>query len=64
MKPFKPAITKSLASLADAENNTQRIMNHGDIKSNNNNVNSKEDSEDFRERLRQELGNRGFISSL
>ncbi|XP_044580736.1 adenylate cyclase type 3-like [Cotesia glomerata] len=58
LKPFKPAITKSLASLDDAENNTQRMMSHGDIKSNNNNVNVKEDSEDFRERLRQELGNR------
>ncbi|XP_034941788.1 adenylate cyclase type 3 isoform X2 [Chelonus insularis] len=54
LKPFKPAVTKSLASLTDAEN-TPRMMNHGDIKYEKN---TKEDSDDFQERLRQELENK------
>lgn len=53
LKPFKPAITKSLASLADAEPSNNRLaMEHMDGR-------NKEDSEDFRLRLRKELDNRG-----
>ncbi|XP_043288033.1 adenylate cyclase type 3 isoform X2 [Venturia canescens] len=52
LKPFKPAITKSLASLADAEpSNDQLAMEYVDGR-------NKEDSEDFRLRLRKELDNR------
>lgn len=54
LKPFKPAVTKSLASLADAEN-SQRIMENSQDKGDN----SKEDSEEFQQRLRKKLDSRG-----
>lgn len=58
LKPFKPAVTKSLASLADAEiTNNRMTMEHMDGR-------NKEDSEDFRLRLRKELDNRGEKNSL
>lgn len=47
LKPFKPAVTKSLASLADAEYMQTAI--------NNLDSGTKEDSEDFKQRLRKEL---------
>lgn len=52
LKQFKPAVTKSLASLVDDEN-SPRMIDQGDLR------NTKEDSEDFRQRLRKELDNRG-----
>lgn len=48
LKPFIPAVTKSLASLTDAENR-RAMENLGDGR------NNKEDSEEFRQRLRKEL---------
>ncbi|XP_015592323.1 adenylate cyclase type 3 [Cephus cinctus] len=56
LKPFKPAVTKSLASLADAES-SQKIMEDIDCR-------NKEDSEDFRQRLRKELDSRGGGAEL
>lgn len=49
LKPFIPAVTKSLASLTDAENSRRAMENLGDGR------NNKEDSEEFRQRLRKEL---------
>ncbi|XP_077270735.1 adenylate cyclase 3 isoform X2 [Temnothorax americanus] len=55
LKPFKPAITKSLASLADAENTTaQRIIDSAQDKMDN----IREDSEEFQQRLRKKLDSR------
>ncbi|XP_076291504.1 adenylate cyclase 3 [Lasioglossum baleicum] len=54
LKPFKPAVTKSLASLTDAEN-TRKTMD---------NRNNKEDSEEFRQRLRKELDSKGGAADL
>ncbi|GAB1862161.1 adenylate cyclase [Camponotus japonicus] len=59
LKPFKPAVTKSLASLADAEN-SQRIMENAQDKGDN----SKEDSEEFQQRLRKKLDSRGGATDL
>ncbi|XP_008210097.1 adenylate cyclase type 3 isoform X2 [Nasonia vitripennis] len=56
LKPFKPALTKSLASLADAEF-SQRAISSADAQ-------TKEDSEDFRQRLRKELDSRGGGAEL
>ncbi|XP_012233233.1 adenylate cyclase type 3 isoform X2 [Linepithema humile] len=53
LKPFKPAVTKSLASLADAEN-SQRTMESAQDKGDN----SREDSEEFQQRLRKKLDSR------
>ncbi|OXU30600.1 hypothetical protein TSAR_007812 [Trichomalopsis sarcophagae] len=53
LKPFKPALTKSLASLADAEF-SQRAISSADAQ-------TKEDSEDFRQRLRKELDSRDSL---
>ncbi|XP_020286461.1 adenylate cyclase type 3 [Pseudomyrmex gracilis] len=53
LKPFKPAVTKSLASLADVEN-TQKTMENVSGKRN-----SKEDSEEFQQRLRKKLDSKG-----
>lgn len=53
LKPFKPAVTKSLASLNDTaefRNQQQHKIEGVD----------KEDSEDFRQRLRDELDSRGI----
>ncbi|CAD1474346.1 unnamed protein product, partial [Heterotrigona itama] len=47
LKPFKPAVTKSLASLTE---DNRRTMDARDGRNNN-----KEDSEEFRQRLRKEL---------
>ncbi|KYN07797.1 PREDICTED: adenylate cyclase type 3 [Cyphomyrmex costatus] len=54
LKPFKPAVTKSLASLADAENSQKVIENVQDKVEN-----IREDSEEFRQRLRKKLVSRG-----
>lgn len=54
LKPFKPAVTKSLASLADAEN-SQRIIDNVQDKVDN----IREDSEEFQQRLRKKLDSRG-----
>lgn len=53
LKPFKPAVTKSLASLVDVEN-SRRIMESAPNRRNN-----KEDTEEFRQRLRKKLDGRG-----
>lgn len=50
LKPFKPALTKSLASLVDDEY-SHNVVSDTDGR-------NKEDSEDFRLRLRQELDSR------
>nr|XP_050847572.1 adenylate cyclase type 3 [Vespula vulgaris] len=57
LKPFKPAITKSLASLNDES--SQKIMDDNQEKKNN-----KEDSEEFTQRLRKELDNKGGGADL
>lgn len=57
LKPFKPAITKSLASLNDES--SQKIVDDNQEKKNN-----KEDSEEFTQRLRKELDNKGKSSSI
>ncbi|CAL7944018.1 unnamed protein product [Xylocopa violacea] len=49
LKPFKPAVTKSLASLTDAETSRRTMDSSRDGR------NNKEDSEEFRQRLRKEL---------
>ncbi|XP_033334942.1 adenylate cyclase 3 [Megalopta genalis] len=54
LKPFKPAVTKSLASLTDAED-TRKTMDTR---------NNKEDSEEFRQRLRKELDSKGGGADL
>lgn len=55
LKPFKPAVTKSLASLnADAEN-SQRIIENMQDKMDH----IREDSEEFQQRLRKKLDSRG-----
>lgn len=59
LKPFKPAVTKSLASLADAEN-SQRIMDNVQDKVDN----IREDSEEFQQRLRKKLDSRGGGTDL
>ncbi|RLU19233.1 hypothetical protein DMN91_007790 [Ooceraea biroi] len=59
LKPFKPAVTKSLASLADAEN-SQRTMESAQGSRNN----SREDSEEFQQRLRKKLDSRGGGTDL
>ncbi|CAK9828491.1 Adenylate cyclase type 3 [Anthophora retusa] len=51
LKPFKPAVTKSLASLTDAETSRKTME-------------SKEDSEEFRKRLRKELDSKGGGADL
>ncbi|KAK2580015.1 hypothetical protein KPH14_012304 [Odynerus spinipes] len=56
LKPFKPAITKSLASLNDE--NPRRTMDNRDRR------NNKEDSEEFRQRLRKELDSKGGGADL
>ncbi|XP_032668643.1 adenylate cyclase type 3 [Odontomachus brunneus] len=53
LKPFKPAVTKSLASLVDAENSRRTMENAPDSR------NNKEDSEEFRQRLRKKLDRGG-----
>lgn len=55
LKPFKPALTKSLASLADAEYERQQEQQRAISSAQN-----KEDSEEFRQRLRKELDSRGI----
>ncbi|XP_011701374.1 PREDICTED: adenylate cyclase type 3-like [Wasmannia auropunctata] len=59
LKPFKPAVTKSLASLADAEN-SQRAMENVQDKVDN----IREDSEEFQQRLRKKLDSRGGGTDL
>ncbi|XP_018317057.1 adenylate cyclase 3 [Mycetomoellerius zeteki] len=59
LKPFKPAVTKSLASLADAEN-SQRIIENVQDKVDN----IREDSEEFQQRLRKKLDSRGGGTDL
>ncbi|KAL6257516.1 hypothetical protein P5V15_011085 [Pogonomyrmex californicus] len=59
LKPFKPAVTKSLASLADAENSQKIIENVQDRGDN-----SREDSEEFQQRLRKKLDSRGGGTDL
>lgn len=54
LKPFKPDVAKSVASLTDAE--TPQGMGDHQLE----NINTREDSKDFRERLRKELDNRGL----
>ncbi|XP_017766990.1 PREDICTED: adenylate cyclase type 3 [Eufriesea mexicana] len=49
LKPFKPVAGKSMASLKDAENTRKMMENNREGK------NNKEDSEEFRKRLRKEL---------
>ncbi|XP_012289111.1 adenylate cyclase type 3 [Orussus abietinus] len=56
LKPFRPAVTKSLASLADAES-SQRILDVDDSR-------NKEDSEEFRQRLREKLDSKGGATDL
>lgn len=58
LKPFKPAVTKSLASLADAENSRRTLENSQD---GSNNI---EDSEEFRQRLRKKLDSKGEIETV
>ncbi|XP_050470234.1 adenylate cyclase type 3 [Bombus huntii] len=50
LKPFKPAATKSIASLTE---DARRTIDAGNERNNN-----KEDSEEFRQRLRKELDNK------
>lgn len=52
LKPFEPAVTKSLASLTDQEDSRRTMENAG-------NGRNKEDSEEFRQRLRKELDSKG-----
>lgn len=52
LKPFKPAVTKSLASLTDQETSRMTMESARDIR-------NKEDSEEFRQRLRKELDSKG-----
>ncbi|XP_012525724.1 adenylate cyclase type 3 [Monomorium pharaonis] len=59
LKPFKPAVTKSLASLADAES-SQRIIENMQDKMDN----IREDSEEFQQRLRKKLDSRGGGTDL
>ncbi|XP_076633215.1 adenylate cyclase 3 [Colletes latitarsis] len=58
LKPFKPAVTKSLASLTDTESSRRTMENAGDGRTN------KEDSEEFRQRLRKELDSKGGVADL
>ncbi|XP_053981903.1 adenylate cyclase type 3 [Hylaeus volcanicus] len=58
LKPFKPAVTKSLASLTDAETSRTTMQNAGDGR------NNKEDSEEFRQRLKNELDSKGGGADL
>jgi adenylate cyclase 3 len=58
LKPFKPAVTKSLASLVDAENSHRMTMESAQGRRNN----SREDSEEFQQRLRKKLDSRGNIT--
>ncbi|KZC14218.1 Adenylate cyclase type 3 [Dufourea novaeangliae] len=58
LKPFKPAVTKSLASLTDAETTKRTMENVRDGR------NNKEDSEEFRQRLREELDSKGGVADL
>ncbi|XP_066589148.1 adenylate cyclase type 3 [Prorops nasuta] len=55
LRPFKPAVTKSLASLADVEASRKFIES---TKRHN------EDSEEFRQRLRKELDSKGGAANL
>lgn len=57
LKPFEPAVTKSLASLTDQEDSRRTMENAG-------NGRNKEDSEEFRQRLRKELDSKGGGSDL
>ncbi|XP_014599783.1 PREDICTED: adenylate cyclase type 3 [Polistes canadensis] len=57
LKPFKPAITKSLASLND-EISRRTMDNNQERRSN------KEDSEEFRQRLRKEMDSKGGGADL
>lgn len=57
LKPFKPAITKSLASLNDET--SRRTMDNSQDRRNN-----KEDSQEFRRRLRKELDSKGKCLSI
>ncbi|KAH0954007.1 hypothetical protein HN011_006496 [Eciton burchellii] len=60
LKPFKPAVTKSLASLVDAENSHRMTMESAQGRRNN----SREDSEEFQQRLRKKLDSRGGGTDL
>ncbi|XP_076671487.1 adenylate cyclase 3 isoform X2 [Andrena cerasifolii] len=57
LKPFKPAVTKSLASLTDQETSRMTMESARDIR-------NKEDSEEFRQRLRKELDSKGGGADL
>nr|XP_034175120.1 adenylate cyclase type 3 [Osmia lignaria] len=57
LKPFKPAVTKSLASLTDAENSRSSMENTRDGRYN-------KDTEEFWQRLRKELDSKGGVVDL